>query len=150
MSSEINNRLLFFLTMSGNGVRDLTPNRSYGNGSSPTAVSIVELPDAANANFTPAPGAIYSMIPTAGRALTVVAASMTALSNLSVGEGFQFWVHNDSAGANAITLTAGGAPNVDTYRTSLLVVAQGETGHFSIFRHADGLYKLVSLGIATH
>lgn len=132
------------------GVRDYTPNRSFGNGvSDDAALSIVTLADAANADFVPVANGIHAMVPTAGRALTITQASASA-TNLRVGAGIKFMIHNDSAGANSITLVAGGGANVTTQGTSTLVIAQGETGTYCLFRESATVHTLVCLGIAGH
>lgn len=132
------------------GVRDVQSNRGYTNGlGAPDACGIVTLTNAANTDFTPVPNGIHAMVPTAARALTITQASASKTS-LRVGEGFRFWIHNNSAGAFAITLVAGGGANVATEGTSLLVVAQGQTGEFALFRSSATVHQLVSLGIRTH
>jgi hypothetical protein len=136
--------------MSNSGVRDYIPNRAFGNGISGDGdLALVSLADAADATFTPVPNAIHSMVPTAGRSLTLTQADALK-TTLRVGAGFVFYIKNDSAGANSITLVAGGGANVETQGTSTLVIAQGETGKYCLYRSSATVHTLIGLGIATH
>ena len=136
--------------MSSSGVRDFIPNRSFGNGlSGDNDVALVTLADAANAAFSPVPNAVHVIIPTAARALTITQAVADKYT-LRVGAGARFWIKNNSAGAFSITLVAGGGGNVATQGTSTLVVAQGQTGEFCLYRTSESAHSLVTLGIAGH
>lgn len=136
--------------MSNSGVRDYIPNRAFGNGlSGDPDVSLVSLADAADATFTPVPNAVHAMVPTAARSLTLTQADASK-TTLRVGCGFRFWIKNDSAGAYSITLVAGGGANVATQGTSTLVVAQGETGEFLLYRTSASVHSLVTLGVSEH
>lgn len=138
------------MSANNSGVRDINANRTFGNGvGSASAVSPVILSDVANADFTPVANGCHIMVPTAARALTITAAS-AAKTNLRVGEGFQFYIHNASAGAFSITLVAGGGANVETLGTTTLVIAQGESGLYSLHRTAAATYGILGLGVNTH
>jgi len=136
--------------VNNSGVRDYKSNRSFGNGlGAADAVSLITLTDAANADFSPVPNGIHSMVPTAARALTITQATASA-TDLRIGEGFRFYIKNDSAGAFSITLVAGGGANVETQGTSTLVIAQGETGVFMLYRSAAAVHGITGLGISSH
>ena len=89
------------------------------------------------------------MVPTAARALTITQAVANKYT-LQIGAGARFWIKNDSAGAFSITLVAGAGANVATQGTSTLVIAQGETGEFCLYRTSASAHSLVTLGIAGH
>ena len=136
--------------INNSGVRDYSSNRSFGNGlGAASAVSVISLVNDSNADFTPVPNAVHAITPTAARTLTLLQATASK-SNLRIGEGFVFYIKNNSAGAFSVTLVAGGGVEVATEGTSTLVVAQGETGTFVLNRTSESVHSISCLGIVSH
>ena len=136
--------------INNSGVRDYSSNRAFGNGlGAASAVSVITVVNADDADFTPVPNAIHAITPTAARTLTLLQATASK-SNLRLGEGFVFYIKNNSAGAFSVTLVAGGGVQVTTEGTSTLVVAQGETGAFVLSRTSESVHSLSCIGISSH
>lgn len=134
-------------------VRDVIANRHLLNGhGTASPVSIVTLANAGDLAlpaFTPGRNCIHLAVPTAARAYTLTEAAMAAAYDLKLGEAFQFWIQNNSAGANTITVTAGGGANV-TSGAGTFTIAQATTRHFIIVRTGASTHTLYTTGTATH
>lgn len=130
-------------------IRDSTAKPIYQAGvSSSGPVPIVGL-DAAIAAFVPLRNGVYLTVPTAARAWTITEAGMALASNLAVGEGYFFWVQNNSGGANTITITAGGGANVAS-GAGTFTIAQATTRQFYIRRTGAATHELTTFGTWTH
>ncbi len=134
-------------------VRDTTPNRNLLNGggtASPVSIVTMSHGDAAIASFTPHRNSIHLAVPTAARAWTILETGLAASYDLKLGEGFSFWVQNDSAGANTITLTVGGGAGQIAKGAGTFTIAQATTRHFLIVRTGASTHTIYTTGTATH
>lgn len=131
-------------------IRDATAKPIYQAGvTSNASVSSVVGLDAAIAAFVPVKNGFYLCVPTAARAWTITEAGMALSSNLAVGEGYFFWIQNNSAGAFTITLTAGGGANVAS-GAGTFTAAQATTRQFYIRRTGAATHELTTTGTWTH
>lgn len=135
--------------------RSVVPNRYHlGNDSQVVAgipVSRVRNQTEANADnaaFAPVPDAIHICVPTLARAWVITEAAVEAY-HLQVGDGIQFWIQNNSAGANTITITTGGVGQVAT-GAGTLSIAQANTRHFILTKTAVGVHTLTTTGTLAH
>jgi hypothetical protein len=144
---------LIFKRVKMSSVRDVLANRAHLNGvGHALPVSIITL--AANGDvplpaFTPGRNAIHLTVPTVARSYTLTEAAMLASYDLKLGEGFIFWIQNNSAGANTVTLVAGGGVNV-TSGAGTFTIAQNTTRQFIIVRTGAATHTLYTTGSATH
>lgn len=131
-------------------IRDATAKPIYQAGvTNSGAVSAIVGLDAAIAAFVPVRNGFYLAVPTAARAWTITEAGMALASNLAVGEGYFFWIQNNSGGANTITITAGGGANVAS-GAGTFTIAQATTRQFFIRRTAAATHELTTTGAWTH
>lgn len=99
-------------------------------------------PDSANAPAAAAwLGGVIRQVPTTGRTLTTDTAANidTAITGVQTGDTFQTYVHNNSAGANAITLAAGSG--VTFFPASPGTIAQNKTASIEWLRTGAGAWN---------
>jgi hypothetical protein len=130
-------------------LRDAVAKRQYQAGVNNVASWSAKVGlDAAVAAFIPERNTIYLVVPTAARAYTITEAGM-ATQDLAVGEGYRFVIQNNSAGANTITVTAGGGANVAS-GAGTFTIAQANTREFFIRRTSATTHELTTFGTAAH
>jgi hypothetical protein len=130
--------------------RDAIASRYFQAGTGqPGAFGVVTGLDAAIAAFCPVRNSVYLCVPTAARAWTMTEAGVAAGTDLKVGEGFIFYIQNNSAGANTITITAGGGANVAS-GAGTFTIAQANTRAFFLRRISSTAHELTTFGTWTH
>lgn len=132
-------------------VRDVTPNRSIQlGGTIPGSCSFHTIggADADVSPFYPVPGGFHSRTTAyaAGRTWTITDAAVALPYDLKTGEGFIFWVQNESG--NTITLAGAGSVTADANVT--LTAANNNTTLFALIRTSATAHVLTRFGTLTH
>ncbi len=135
----------------GNGATDVVVNTGYMTVNRPLSVMADE---AATLLIDQVVNAVIVCAPTAGRILTLPSA-VTMVSNLSpaiVGQTFLFWVRNEAAGANSLTIAAGTGGTLRAGNTN--TIAQANTRLFVVqltnITALSEAYIVISLGASAH